>query len=83
MTDVVRAKVEHTAITINHNGYASQLKFSTVYDQNTPEDKRFQKATPWGEIVMNVDNPAALAFFKPGKKYYVDFTEVPDGFTTN
>ncbi|WP_435589818.1 hypothetical protein [Micromonospora aurantiaca (nom. illeg.)] len=43
-----------------------------VYDTSTPENARFTKATPWGELKMNVDNPAAR--FEVGQMYYVDFT---------
>jgi hypothetical protein len=42
------------------------------------ENAIFGKATPWGETVMGIANPAAVRFFKPGKKYYVTFTEAPD-----
>ncbi len=45
------------------------------YDSTLPEDQKFSAATPSGRIEMLVDNPPARAFFKPGKAYYVDFTE--------
>jgi hypothetical protein len=48
--------------------------FAAVYDTSTEENKRFTKATPWGELKMNVDNPAAR--LEVGKVYYLDFTEV-------
>lgn len=47
---------------------------SPIYDTTTPENERFTKATPWGELKMRVDNPAAL--LEVGKIYYLDFTEV-------
>lgn len=42
------------------------------------ENKDFADATPSGECWMqiNVGRPAAK-FFKPGKQYYVTFTEAP------
>ena len=43
-----------------------------------PEDQRFSKATPSGSLRMQVDNPAALEQFEPGKAYYLDFTPVPE-----
>ena len=46
-----------------------------VYDTSTPENERFTKSTPWGELRMRVDNPAAQ--LEVGMFYYVDFTEVP------
>lgn len=47
-------------------------KLTPVYDTSTPENERFTKATPWGELTLNVDNPSAR--FEVGKFYYVDFT---------
>lgn len=49
--------------------------FAAVYDTSTEENKRFTKATPWGEIKMRVDNPAVT--FEVGTFYYLDFTPVP------
>lgn len=39
-----------------------------------PENARFTKATPWGDIEMGIDNPAAIEQFEVNKTYYVDFT---------
>ena len=67
----VRAKVRCDGIEGN------AVMFSTVYEpdetKNT-ENARFTKATPWGQIKLGIDNPAALEQFAPGKEYYVDFT---------
>ena len=46
--------------------------FQAVSDSSTPENERFTKYTPWGELKMAVDNPAVR--FEVGKFYYVDFT---------
>lgn len=46
----------------------------TVYSEDIQsEDGRFTKATPWGELRMNVDNPDAAIQFEPGRTYYLDF----------
>lgn len=50
------------------------LVFSAVYDNGTPENQRFTKATPSGTLEMIVDNPDALKQFELGKSYYLDFT---------
>jgi hypothetical protein len=68
---MVRAKV--TCNGVNDNS----VSFSTVYEPDASKDTenaRFTKATPWGEIKMGIDNPAALSQFQAGKSYYVDFT---------
>lgn len=56
-------------------GSSKQVKLSAVYapDANG-EDAGFTKATPWGEIAMTIDNPAAAVHFEQGKTYYVDFS---------
>lgn len=67
----VRAKV--TCEGIENNA----VSFRTVYEPDASKDTenaRFTKATPWGEIRLGIDNPAALSQFAPGKSYYVDFT---------
>lgn len=48
--------------------------FAAVYDTTTPENRRFTKATPWGEIKMRVDNPDVQ--FEVNRFYYLDFSEV-------
>jgi hypothetical protein len=51
-----------------------QIEFSTQYDTSIPEDQRFQTATPWGSIKMQIDNPKALEQFAVGKAFYADFS---------
>lgn len=67
----VRAKVVCEGIDGN------AVKFRTVYEPDgtkNDENARFTQATPWGEIRLGIDNPAALEQFEAGKEYYVDFT---------
>lgn len=67
----VRAKVTCNGVEGN------AVSFSTVYEPDASKDTenaRFTQATPWGEIKMGIDNPAALSQFTAGKTYYVDFT---------
>lgn len=72
----VRSKFTLTEVT-QTRGTAKRLKFEATYDSTIPEDQRFQKATPYGQFEMTVDNPAALAQFELGKAYYFDATPVP------
>lgn len=44
----------------------------------TPEDNVFAKATPSGELKIQITNPAVIGILKPGKKYYLDFTEAAE-----
>ena len=72
----VRAKFTVSAITKRQWGGA-EIEMSCQYDQSTPEDLRFQKATPSGSIKMQVDNPAVLEVMTLGTQWYADFNEVP------
>lgn len=58
----------------------SKIQLGCVYsDKDKTENANFTKYTPWGSCEMGIDVDAPAAeFFKPGKKYYVTFTEAPD-----
>ena len=67
----VRAKVRCNAKT------TTEVHFTNVYEPYTTKDTenaRFTKATPWGDIKMGIDNPAAMEQFVINREYYVDFT---------
>ena len=40
------------------------------------EDNTFAKFSPTAEFKITIANPALLGKFRPGQKFYVDFTEV-------
>lgn len=79
MIDSVLAKftVSHFDTREGAHYVQKSVVLNTQYDPSLPEDRRFTKATPMGEMKMQIDNPEALAFFKPGKSYYVEFKEAP------
>jgi len=52
------------------------FRFSPQYDPTVPEDQRYAKYTPSGELRITVDNPAVA--FIPGRDYYLDFTPVEE-----
>ena len=70
----VRAKFVVSGITDKGPYNPKIVTLSAQYDMSIPEDRRFQKATPWGEIQLHIDNPAAVDQLKIGKGYYVDLT---------
>lgn len=55
-------------------GHGKEMVLNAVCNDGTPENDRFHRYTPTGQIKMLVDNPAASAMFKPGVEFYVDFT---------
>lgn len=69
---MVRAKFKLNSVETFESGQA-KLNFSAVCQDETPEDARYHRYTPFGELKMTVDNPKALEQFKPGKHYYLDF----------
>lgn len=72
-----RAKLKVTQI--SHldvsEGVLAQVTMQAVYSENK-EDNSFSKWTPTATFAMTVTNPAVLEQLKPGKLFYVDFTEV-------
>lgn len=79
-TRVMRAKLKITSVILSEQ--SDQLKFSAVgspigYRENgLDEENTYAKFTPSAELTMTVSNPALLGKFRPGQKFYVDFTEV-------
>jgi hypothetical protein len=51
-------------------------RFTPQYDPSVPEDQRYAKYTPSGELRITVDNPNVV--FELGRQYYLDFTPVED-----
>lgn len=77
----VRAKfkcISHTQHSYSQNQEHPQVtyKFQAVYDDGTPENQRYSKATPSGSLEILVDNPDVN--FRLGRDYYLDFSEVPE-----
>lgn len=77
MATTTRAVFIVTSVT-QYAGFAgSTIIFSPVNPQLGSSDfKQFWEATPNGEIKMQITNPDAAQQFKPGKEFYVDFTEI-------
>jgi len=76
----VRAKFRCTSDTHTPgfgNGPQHEYRFSPIYQADVPEDQRYAKATPSGEVRLLVDNPAVV--FEVGAYYYLDFTKVEEG----
>jgi hypothetical protein len=54
------------------------LRFGAVcgsFDENgLSEDNTFAKYSPSATVDITIANPALIGKFKPGEKYYIDFT---------
>lgn len=73
----IRAKIQiGSAI---KNEYGERVVAHAVYGGSTnAEDNTFSAATPSLHLDMNISNPDAIGKLVQGKKYYLDFTEVPE-----
>jgi len=71
----VRAKFQVQRVTDVVWG-GKEITLAPQYDPSIPEDQRYAKATPSGEIKLYIDNPGAADQLALGKFFYVDFTEV-------
>lgn len=85
---MVRAKF--TCNYVRKTKYAGGESHEVVLNPVTPysaadtgENKAFWEASPTGKLELTITNKKAVAYFEPGKHYYIDFTEapqeVPDG----
>ena len=74
----MRAKLQIESVTLR-NGH-EQLKFHGVCktgpypEDGLDEDNTFAKFSPSVGLDITITNPALLGQFKPGQKFYVDFT---------
>lgn len=77
---VVRAKFRVNKITrVDWNSDITVVSMTAVNDDGIEENKRYHKYSPSGSLEITIDNPPASEYFKLGKSYYLDFTEVEDG----
>ena len=65
--------------------YLSQeeIKLSAVCSkgfgpEGESEDNTYARFTPSGEVRLTISNPALHGKFKPGQKFYLDFTEASE-----
>ena len=70
--DSIRAKFKVQSVTESEGG----LKTANLVPvtSGSPENEKFFKWTPGGQIQLSTLNPDAGAKFVPGRQFYVDFT---------
>lgn len=71
----IRAKFRVSSVTDYGANQGKRIVLNAVADNNTPENERYHRYTPSGELSIAIDNPAASDQFAPGKEFYLDFTE--------
>lgn len=72
------ARCKFTVESVTHHAYGTRsVKLATHYDEAlSKEDRAFSKATPNGQMTVDISNPAVFDVFKPGAKVYVDVSVV-------
>jgi len=76
MIQSTRCKFVCSSIEPQEYSDTSKVKFETRYCPEVPDDERYTKYTPWGEMVVGISNPNALALLEVGKAYYIDVRPV-------
>ena len=78
----MRAKMQISHITQHQNCEVLELnavcKSGSYTDDGSDEDNTYAKFTPSGKLTLTVANPALIGQFKPGQKFYLDFTLAED-----
>lgn len=59
-----------------HSAGQRTYRLSAVYDDGIPENHRYAKYTPSGQLTITVDNPNVV--IEPGRYYYLDITPVEE-----
>lgn len=74
----MQVKAKFTCSHISENGYGGKtVNFHAVYSSDG-ENASFSKATPSGQLSMNIDpGTPAVDFFQHGQNYYLTFEEAP------
>ena len=78
----MRAKLKLASVTQNEG--SETLQFHAVCRptgypaDGSDEDNTYAKFSPSADLKLVVQNPALLGKFKPGQKFYVDFTLAPE-----
>lgn len=76
----MRAKMMITQV-VQHQGGSETLHLSAVARSDgypadgADEDNTFARFSPSGTLTLTVANPALIGQFKPGERYYLDFTK--------
>lgn len=82
MSAFMRAKLQISHI--EQFGESERLHFHGVAAKAYPadgsdEDNTFAKFSPSVELKITIANPALVGKFKPGEKFYLDFTPADAG----
>ena len=76
---VMRAKMRVNEVIIRDSHEELKMipvcKTGSSPDDGADEDNTFAKGSPSGSLNLIITNPALHGKFKPGQKFYIDFTK--------
>lgn len=76
MSTKAKFRCNNVVDTKHQNGSFRMVSFSAIYGKDG-ENKDYAKATPWGELKMQIDESTpAFDAFTPGKDYYLTIEQV-------
>ena len=70
---MIRAKFECESVTLNKSGGSIELN---PVSSGSPENEKFYKYTPGGQLRLEVVSLEIANTFKPGKEYYLDISPI-------
>lgn len=73
---MIRAKFQVLSVD-NRIGGAQNIEAQPVMS-GSKENESFSKWTPGGHLKLQITNPDAQNFFKPGMEFFLDMTAVND-----
>lgn len=68
----IRAKFECLEVKLSRS--SDDIALGAVTN-DSPENKQWSQWTPSGHLTLQIANPGARGFFKPGKIYFLDIIE--------
>lgn len=78
----MRCKVEITEVVVTKTSDSITArpvcKQGSYPADGSDEDNTFAKFSPSGEFKLTICNPALLGVYRPGQKFYVDWTPIED-----
>ena len=69
-----RSRCKFRVESVKRTRSREQVEFVTEYDGQIPEDQKFSRATPIGEMKIDIENPELRGGYQPGQFVYIDIT---------
>ena len=64
--------------TAEYNAGEEIITMSPLYDESDPEDTKFSKYTPWGNLNFGLSNPNLVGKFEVGQVYHLHLVPIEE-----